>query len=63
MNMASGEEKEGGALIASAAEHLMGRPEELGFCVASIADERNGYLAGVDVLVDGGSINGKHFIH
>ena len=55
------EEKEGSALIASAAEHRMGRPEELGFCIASIADERNGYLAGVDVLVDGGSINGRNF--
>lgn len=27
----------------------------------TVADERNGYLAGVDVLVDGGSTNGKSF--
>ncbi len=32
----------------------MGKPEELGFAIASLADERNGYLAGVDVLYDGG---------
>ena len=36
----------------------MGKPEELGFALASVADERNGYLAGVDVLVDGGSTYG-----
>ncbi|MBE5889603.1 MAG: SDR family oxidoreductase, partial [Lachnospiraceae bacterium] len=29
--------------------------------IATVADERNGYLAGVDVLVDGGSTNGKNF--
>ena len=39
----------------------MGKPEELGFALACVADERNGYLAGVDVLCDGGSTNGKHF--
>jgi len=27
-----------------------------------VADERNGYLAGVDVLVDGGSVAGKAFV-
>lgn len=26
--------------------------------IATVADERNGYLAGVDVLCDGGSTNG-----
>ena len=40
---------------------VMGTPEELGFAIASAADERNGYLAGVDILVDGGSTNGKKF--
>ena len=40
----------------------MGKPEELGFAIASVADERNGYLAGVDILVDGGSVNGKEFV-
>ncbi len=55
------EEKEGGSLIPLSAERRMGRPEELGFALATVADERNGYLAGVDVLVDGGSTNGKQF--
>lgn len=32
------------------------------FALATVADERNGYLAGVDVLVDGGSVIGKDFI-
>jgi hypothetical protein len=36
----------------------MGKPEELGYALATVADERNGYLAGVDVLCDGGSTNG-----
>lgn len=48
-------------MIEQAAESRMGKPEELGFAIATIADERNGYLAGVDVLVDGGSTNGKSF--
>jgi len=53
------EKEDGGFLIERAAEKRMGRPEELGFAIASVADERNGYLAGVDVLVDGGSYNHK----
>lgn len=55
------EEKEGGSMLQYAAEKRMGKPEELGFALATLADERNGYLAGVDVLVDGGSTNGKLF--
>ncbi len=55
------EEKEGGSMLRFAAEERMGTPDELGFAIASVADERNGYLAGVDVLVDGGSTNGKGF--
>ena len=39
----------------------MGKPEELGFAIASIADERNGYLCGIDVLIDGGASTGKQF--
>ena len=39
----------------------MGKPEELGFAIASIADERNGYLCGIDVLIDGGASTGKKF--
>ena len=45
-------------LIPFSAESRMGKPEELGFALATVADERNGYLAGVDVLCDGGSTNG-----
>jgi len=50
---------EGGNLLKTTAEKRMGRPEELGYAIATVADERNGYLAGVDVLVDGGSVIGK----
>lgn len=55
------EEKEGGSMLRYAAEKRMGTPDELGYAIATVADERNGYLAGVDVLVDGGSTNGKAF--
>lgn len=53
------EKKNGGYLIPYAAEERMGKPEELGFALATLADERNGYLAAVDVLCDGGSTNGQ----
>ncbi len=53
------EQEHGKKEIERAAEHRMGTPAELGFAIASLADERNGYLAGVDVLADGGSITGK----
>jgi len=55
------EKEEGGRMLFQAAEKRMGKPEELGYAIATVADERNGYLAGVDVLVDGGSTNGKYF--
>ena len=55
------EEKEGSALIPFTAEERMGTPEELGYAIATAVDERNGYLAGVDILCDGGSTNGKKF--
>lgn len=58
-DMGNLEAKEGGSLIQYAAEERMGTPEELGFAIAMAADERNGYLAGVDILCDGGSTNGK----
>ena len=35
---------------------------EVGFALAAIADERNSFLAGVDVIVDGGGLNGKQFL-
>ena len=57
-DMGNLEAKEGGMLIPFSAEERMGTPEELGYAIATVADERNGYLAGVDVLVDGGSTNG-----
>lgn len=60
-DMGNLEAQEGGALIPMSAEERMGKPEELGFALAMVADERNGYLAGVDVLCDGGSTNGKLF--
>lgn len=62
-DMGNLEAEEGGNLIYTTAEKRMGRPEELGFAIATVADERNGYLAGVDVLVDGGSVNGKNFVN
>lgn len=52
------EAKDGGMLIGFSAEERMGKPEELGYALATVADERNGYLAGVDILCDGGSTNG-----
>ena len=61
-DMGNLEAKEGGMLLKTAAEKRMGNPEELGYALATVADERNGYLAGVDVLCDGGSTNGKKFI-
>ncbi len=61
-DMGNLEAEEGGDLIKTTAERRMGKPEELGFAIATVADERNGYLAGVDVLVDGGSVTGKAFV-
>ncbi len=57
-DMGNLEVKDGGMLIPFSAEERMGKPEELGYALATVADERNGYLAGVDVLCDGGSTHG-----
>ncbi len=57
-DMGNLEAKDGGMLIPFSAEERMGKPEELGYALATVADERNGYLAGVDVLCDGGSTHG-----
>ncbi|MBE5743621.1 MAG: SDR family NAD(P)-dependent oxidoreductase [Clostridiales bacterium] len=57
-DMGNLESKDGGMLIPFSAEERMGKPEELGYALATVADERNGYLAGVDVLCDGGSTYG-----
>ncbi len=48
-------------MIDNTCARRMGRPEELGFAIATIADERNGYLCGIDVLIDGGASTGKKF--
>jgi len=61
-DMGNLEAKEGAMLLKTTAEKRMGAPEELGYALATVADERNGYLAGVDILCDGGSVNGKKFI-
>ena len=58
-DMGNAEKENGAYLIDFAAEERMGKPEELGYALATVADERNGYLAGVDVLCDGGSTNGQ----
>ena len=60
-DMGNLEAEEGGSLLATTAEKRMGTPEELGYVLATVVDERNGYLAGVDVLVDGGSVVGKKY--
>lgn len=57
-DMGNLEKEDGGMLIPFSAEERMGKPEELGYALATVADERNGYLTGVDVLCDGGSTNG-----
>lgn len=57
-DMGNLEKEEGGMLIPFSCEERMGTPEELGFAIATLADERNGYLAGVDILCDGGSTYG-----
>ncbi len=61
-DMGNLEAKEGSALLKTTAEKRMGLPEELGYAIATVADERNGYLAGVDILCDGGSVVGKQFV-
>lgn len=58
-DMGNLESSHGGHMLATSCENRMGTPEELGFAIASLADERNGYLAGVDILCDGGTIRGQ----
>ena len=55
------EAEEGKKMLRYGAEKRMGTPEELGFAIASAADERNGYLSGVDILCDGGCTVGRRF--
>lgn len=58
-DMGNLESPHGGYMLATSCEGRMGTPEELGFAIATLADERNGYLAGVDILCDGGTIRGQ----
>ena len=58
-DMGKMEEEHGGYLIKLSCDERMGTPEELGYAIATVADERNGYLAGVDILCDGGSTRGQ----
>jgi NAD(P)-dependent dehydrogenase (short-subunit alcohol dehydrogenase family) len=58
-DMGNLETEHGGSMLATSCEERMGKPEELGFAIATLADERNGYLAGVDILCDGGTIRGQ----
>lgn len=57
MEMPESEEK----MIGRTCEHRKGKPGELGFAIATIADERNGYLCGIDIRVDGGASTGEQF--
>lgn len=50
------EEEEADKYTKHAAIKRFGYPEEMAFLLASIVDERNGYLTGVDILCDGGLI-------
>ncbi len=59
-DMGNLETEHGGSMLKCSCEERMGKPEELGFAIASLADERNGYLAGVDILCDGGTIRGQN---
>lgn len=60
-DMGNLEAEEGSAMLKYGVQERMGTAQELGFAIATVADERNGYLCGVDVLCDGGCTNGKHF--
>lgn len=50
------EEVEADKFTKHAAIKRFGKPEEIAFLFASIVDERNGYLTGVDILCDGGLV-------
>ena len=54
-DMGNMEKQEWGKSLPMTTENCAGSPQEVGFAVAMLADERNGYLAGVDVLCDGGA--------
>ncbi|WP_294472506.1 SDR family NAD(P)-dependent oxidoreductase [uncultured Ruminococcus sp.] len=60
-DMGCAESEEGAQMLRYGAEKRMGTPEELGYAIATAADERNGYLAGVDILCDGGCTFGRKY--
>lgn len=58
MGNAEAEKGMAASQIKATCEGRMGTPEGLGYAIATVADERNEYLAAVDILVDGGTIAG-----
>lgn len=50
------EEEEADKFTKYAAIKRFGKPEEIAFLFASIVDERNGYLTGLDIICDGGLV-------
>ncbi len=50
------EKEEADKFTKHAAIKRFGKPEEIAFLFASIVDERNGYLTGIDILCDGGLV-------
>lgn len=50
------EESEADKFTKHAAIKRFGKPEEIAFLFASIVDERNGYLTGLDIVCDGGVV-------
>ena len=44
---------EGAAMLKYTAENRIGTPDEPGYAIAIAADERNRYIAGVDMLKEG----------
>jgi NAD(P)-dependent dehydrogenase (short-subunit alcohol dehydrogenase family) len=59
-DMGNLESDNAGDMVSQTAEKRMGTPEELGYAIATAVDERNGYLAGVDILCDGGATTLKN---
>lgn len=50
------EEDEADKFIKYSALKRFGKPEEIAFLFASVVDERNGYLTGLDIICDGGVV-------
>ncbi len=52
--------EDGRAFIEGSALKRLGRPEEIAYLFATIADPRNGYLTGADIVCDGGVVASRH---